>query len=57
MAVDRGNALSLELDGRRYYFCGPGCCAKFEADPGRYTAREGVGAAATAEAAEAGHHH
>jgi uncharacterized protein len=57
MAVDRGNALSLELDGRRYYFCGPGCRAKFEADPGRYTAREGAGAAATAEAAEAGHHH
>jgi YHS domain-containing protein/uncharacterized membrane protein YraQ (UPF0718 family) len=60
MAVDRGNALSLELDGRRYYFCGPGCRAKFEADPGRYAAREGAAAAAmaeAAEAAEAGHHH
>jgi len=36
MTVDRGTALSAEHAGRRYFFCGPGCRAKFEADPERY---------------------
>ena len=27
---------STEHAGRRWYFCGKGCLAKFEADPGRY---------------------
>ena len=25
-------------DGRTYYFCGPGCRSRFEADPARYLA-------------------
>jgi uncharacterized protein len=40
MTVDRRNAESGEHRGRRYFFCGPGCRAKFEADPERYAARE-----------------
>ena len=36
MTVDRGKALSLEHGGARYFFCGPGCRAKFEAEPERY---------------------
>jgi uncharacterized membrane protein YraQ (UPF0718 family) len=31
MTVDRRKALTLEVDGQTYYFCGPGCRAKFEA--------------------------
>ena len=31
MTVDRGKALSVEHGGKRYFFCGPGCRAKFEA--------------------------
>jgi YHS domain-containing protein len=37
MTVDRGTALSADHRGRRYFFCGPGCRAKFEAEPERYT--------------------
>ena len=37
MSVDRGKALSAEHHGRRYFFCGPGCRSKFEAEPHRYT--------------------
>jgi uncharacterized membrane protein YraQ (UPF0718 family)/YHS domain-containing protein len=29
MTVDRAKALSLEADGRTYYFCGPGCRDRF----------------------------
>jgi uncharacterized protein len=36
MTVDRGKALSAEHHGRRYFFCGPGCRSKFEAEPDRY---------------------
>jgi uncharacterized protein len=36
MTVDPGKALSAEHGGRRYFFCGPGCRAKFEADADRY---------------------
>jgi YHS domain-containing protein len=37
MSVDRHAAHSVEHGGKRYVFCGPGCQAKFEADPDRYT--------------------
>jgi uncharacterized membrane protein YraQ (UPF0718 family)/YHS domain-containing protein len=37
MTVDRSKALSLVHDGKRHFFCGPGCRAKFEADPERFT--------------------
>jgi uncharacterized protein len=36
MAVDRGSALSTDHRGDRHFFCGPGCLAKFEAEPERY---------------------
>jgi uncharacterized membrane protein YraQ (UPF0718 family)/YHS domain-containing protein len=36
MTVDPGKALSAEYDGRRHFFCGPGCRAKFDAEPDRY---------------------
>ena len=52
MAVDRGNALSLEHGGTRYYFCGPGCRDRFAADPERYLS----GAPARTEHAHAHHH-
>jgi uncharacterized protein len=51
MTVDRGKALTLEHAGQRYYFCGPGCRGKFEADPERYLG------SAPREAAHAHHHH
>jgi uncharacterized membrane protein YraQ (UPF0718 family)/YHS domain-containing protein len=35
MTVDRSKALSLEVGGRRYFFCGPGCRAKFETSTDR----------------------
>jgi uncharacterized membrane protein YraQ (UPF0718 family)/YHS domain-containing protein len=53
MRVDRSKAPSLEYAGKRYFFCGPGCRAKFEADPERYAAR----GAAAEPAPAAGHHH
>jgi YHS domain-containing protein len=31
MTVDRATALSAEVGGRRYFFCGPGCRARFTA--------------------------
>ena len=36
MTVDRKTALASEWNGTTYYFCGPGCKARFEADPERY---------------------
>jgi uncharacterized protein len=36
MTVDRGVALSAERHGTRYFFCGPGCRSKFEAEPDTY---------------------
>jgi uncharacterized membrane protein YraQ (UPF0718 family)/YHS domain-containing protein len=53
MRVDRSKAPSLEYGGKRYFFCGPGCRAKFEADPERYAAS----GAAAEPAPAAGHHH
>ncbi|HET7807936.1 MAG TPA: permease [Gaiellaceae bacterium] len=52
MSVDRGRALSLEHDGKRYYFCGPGCRDRFAADPERYAS----GSPPPAEHAHAHHH-
>jgi Cu+-exporting ATPase len=49
MTVAHGE-VTAEHRGRRYFFCGPGCRAKFEADPERYAAREA--SAALAEPAE-----
>jgi uncharacterized membrane protein YraQ (UPF0718 family) len=39
MTVARGE-VTAEHRGRRYFFCGPGCRARFEADPELYAARE-----------------
>jgi uncharacterized membrane protein YraQ (UPF0718 family) len=39
MKVDRAKALHSEHDGAAVYFCGPGCQAKFEADPAAYPRR------------------
>ena len=36
MTVDRKTAFSTEWKGTTYFFCGPGCKARFEADPARY---------------------
>jgi uncharacterized protein len=36
MTVDRGTAFTSEWNGTTYYFCGPGCQARFEADPELY---------------------
>jgi uncharacterized membrane protein YraQ (UPF0718 family) len=49
MTVDRGKAETSEHRGRRYFFCGPGCRAKFEADPERYAATGASAGPATAE--------
>jgi uncharacterized membrane protein YraQ (UPF0718 family)/YHS domain-containing protein len=51
MRVDRGKAPSAVYGDRRYFFCGPGCLARFDADPERY-----VGAAAEPAGATAHHH-
>jgi YHS domain-containing protein len=40
MTVDRGKAVTIEHHGKTYFFCGPGCRSKFEADPERFVARE-----------------
>jgi hypothetical protein len=37
MTVSRKTAFTSEWSGTTYYFCGPGCKARFEADPERYT--------------------
>jgi Cu+-exporting ATPase len=49
MTVDPRKAESSEHRGRRYFFCGPGCRAKFEADPERYAAKEASADPALAE--------
>jgi uncharacterized protein len=51
MSVDPRKAETAEHRGRRYFFCGPGCRAKFEAEPDRYSAR-GASAARADPAAE-----
>jgi uncharacterized protein len=45
MTVDRHTALTSEFRGQTFYFCGPSCRDRFEADPERYVspaAREGA---------------
>jgi len=49
MTVDRGKAETAEYRGKRYFFCGPGCRAKFEADPERYAATGASAGPATVE--------
>jgi YHS domain-containing protein len=37
MQVDQHTAVAQsEFQGRRYYFCSPGCKEKFDRDPGSY---------------------
>lgn len=37
MQVDPGKAAGkTEYQGKTYYFCSPGCKAKFEANPGQF---------------------
>jgi YHS domain-containing protein len=37
MTVDEKTAkLISEYNGRKYYFCAPGCKKKFDADPAKY---------------------
>ena len=36
MTVDRHSAHTSEWNGKTYYFCGPGCKSRFDADPARY---------------------
>lgn len=36
------NELTVAVDGDVFYFCSPGCQAKFEADPARYTGQDHV---------------
>ena len=50
MRVIRGGALSAAHGGHQYFFCGPGCRAKFEAEPERYAYAPGAGRAASARA-------
>jgi Cu+-exporting ATPase len=41
MTVDRvKTAHRSEHDGTTYYFCGPGCKGRFDAEPERYLSRE-----------------
>ena len=49
MTVDRGKAEASEHRGSRYFFCGPGCRSRFEANPERYAAREASAAPEPAE--------
>jgi P-type Cu+ transporter len=47
MAVDPATAAGeSEYEGKTYYFCNPGCKAKFEADPEAYLKKGGAEAAA-----------
>jgi YHS domain-containing protein len=37
MQVDQNTAAAVsEYQGRRYYFCSPGCKEKFDRSPGQY---------------------
>jgi len=49
MNVGRGSAETAVHRGKRYFFCGPGCRAKFEADPERYAPTGASAGPATAE--------
>jgi YHS domain-containing protein len=55
MTVDRSKALTSEFAGRTYYFCGPGCKAKFEAAPEGYLESQGGAEPALGHAGH-GHH-
>ena len=51
MVLPSKAAGSATQDGERYYFCGKGCLAKFEADPAKFLAPAPVIASTSAEAA------
>jgi uncharacterized protein len=55
MTVDRSKALKSEFRGRGFYFCGPGCKAKFEATPEGYLDTEGRAEAALAHSGHGQH--
>ena len=38
MSVDPATAATREYNGTAYYFCNPGCAAKFEQNPTQYLA-------------------
>ena len=41
MEVDEQSAAAKSTyDGKKYYFCAPGCREAFEKDPGRYLPRQ-----------------
>ena len=42
MTVDEKAALRSTHDGKTYVFCSASCKAKFDANPGRYTASAGA---------------
>jgi uncharacterized membrane protein YraQ (UPF0718 family)/YHS domain-containing protein len=54
MKVDRAKATTLEVGGRRLYFCSEHCRSAFEAEPGRYLDPK-RGEPAEAHAAGVGH--
>jgi uncharacterized membrane protein YraQ (UPF0718 family)/YHS domain-containing protein len=55
MTVDRSNALTAGFGGRSFYFCGPGCKAKFEGDPQAYLGRDGRAEAALSHGSHSHH--
>src|SRR5262245_39124666 len=54
MSVDERSPHHHVYDGKTYFFCHPGCRAKFAADPRRYLTREPAPPAPPAGAAVAG---
>jgi len=51
MTVDTSTPLKTDYRGATYYFCNPGCLAKFEADPTRYLDAAGAPGGKRAEPA------
>lgn len=52
MEIDLDSAAGKsEYQGKTYYFCGQGCKAAFDKEPGRYVAAAGHGEGS------GGHHH
>ena len=55
MKVDEKSAAScMRHDGESYYFCGPACRQKFEADPARYIKPAGTDGPAGSQKNQAG---
>ena len=53
MVLPSKAAGTIEFEGQRYYFCGKGCVAKFEADPHKYLTPGPVTAASPSESQKA----